>query len=123
MPPRGHARPRRARPGTWPRYPVARRPERSRRGRDRSRPGNTISRTVIPAPLTRLRPLERKGERPVPLDPQIQAMRDQRERDNVPPLYAMSLAGARAADLASIQETGGEPEPVYEVADLKITGP
>jgi acetyl esterase len=59
----------------------------------------------------------------VPLDPQIQAMRDQRERDNVPPLYAMSLADARAADLASIQETGGEPEPVYEVADLKITGP
>ena len=50
-------------------------------------------------------------------------MRDQRERDNVPPLYAMSLADARAADLASIQESGGEPEPVYEVADLKITGP
>jgi acetyl esterase len=71
----------------------------------------------------RLRPLERKGEQPVPLDPQIQAMRDQRERDNVPPLYAMSLADARAADLASIQETGGEPEPVYEITDLKITGP
>jgi acetyl esterase len=71
----------------------------------------------------RLRPLERKGEPSVPLDPQIQAMRDQRERDNVPPLYAMSLADARAADLASIQETGGEPEPVYEIADLKITGP
>jgi acetyl esterase len=59
----------------------------------------------------------------VPLDPQLQAMRDQRERDNVPPLYAMSLADARAADLASIQAGGGAPEPVYEVADLTIAGP
>jgi len=59
----------------------------------------------------------------VPLDPQIQAIRDQRERDNVPPLYAMSLTEARAADLASIREGGGEPEPVHEVANLKITGP
>ena len=50
-------------------------------------------------------------------------MRDQRELDDVPPLYAMSLADARAADLASIQAAGGEPEPVYEVAELKITGP
>ena len=33
-------------------------------------------------------------------------MRDQRERDDVPPLYAMSLADARAADLASIRATG-----------------
>jgi len=61
--------------------------------------------------------------RAVPLDPQMQAIRDQRERDNVPPLYAMSLTDARAADLASIQESGGEPEPVYEVAELTITGP
>lgn len=59
----------------------------------------------------------------MPLDPQLQAMRDQRERDNVPPLYTMSLADARAADLASIRESGGVPEPVYEVANLKITGP
>src|SRR5580700_6485241 len=50
-------------------------------------------------------------------------MRDQRERDNVPPLYAMSLADARAADLASIQASGGEPEPVTEVTDLTIAGP
>jgi acetyl esterase len=61
--------------------------------------------------------------RAVPLDPQLQAMRDQRERDNVPPLYAMSLADARAADLASIQASGGEPEPVGEVTDLTIAGP
>jgi len=59
----------------------------------------------------------------VPLDPQMQAVRDQRERDHVPPLYAMSLADARAADLASILQSGGEPEPVYEVADLTISGP
>ena len=30
----------------------------------------------------------------VPLDPQLQAMRDQRERAGVPPLYSMSLAAA-----------------------------
>ncbi len=57
------------------------------------------------------------------LDPQVQAMRDQRERGNVPPLYSMSLAAARAADLASIRDSGGEPAPVHEVTDLTITGP
>jgi len=50
-------------------------------------------------------------------------MRDQRERDNVPPLYAMSLADARAADLASIRAGGGEPEPVDEVDDVSMAGP
>ena len=59
----------------------------------------------------------------MPLDPQLQAMRDQRERDNVPPLYEMSLADARAADLASIRATGGEPEPVHEITNLTISGP
>jgi acetyl esterase/lipase len=61
--------------------------------------------------------------RAVPLDPQLQAMRDQRERDNVPPLYAMSLTEARDADLASIRASGGEPEPVHEVTNLMIPGP
>src|SRR5579863_2711802 len=59
----------------------------------------------------------------VPLDPQLQAMRDQRERDNVPPLYSMSLAAARTADLTSIRDSGGEPEPVHEVTSLRIPGP
>jgi acetyl esterase len=59
----------------------------------------------------------------VPLDPQLQAMRDQRERDHVPPLYEMSLAAARTADLASIRASGGDPEPVHEVTDLTIPGP
>ena len=59
----------------------------------------------------------------MPLDPQLQAMRDQRERASVPPLYSMSLAAARAADLASVRAGGGEPEPVHEVAGLTIPGP
>ncbi len=59
----------------------------------------------------------------MPLDPQLQAMRDQRERDDVAPLYTMSLAEARAADLASIRAGGGDPEPVHEVVDLVIPGP
>jgi acetyl esterase len=59
----------------------------------------------------------------LPLDPQLQAMRDQRERDNVAPLYTMTLADARAADLASIQAGGGDPLPVHEVVDLVIPGP
>ena len=59
----------------------------------------------------------------MPLDPQLQAMRDQRERDHVPPLYDMSLTEARAADLASIRAGGGDPEPVHEVTNLTITGP
>ncbi len=50
-------------------------------------------------------------------------MRDQREREHVPPLYEMSLAEARAADLASIRAGGGEPEAVHEVTDLTIPGP
>jgi acetyl esterase/lipase len=59
----------------------------------------------------------------VPLDPQLQAMRDQREHENVPPLYTMSLTEARAADLASVRASGGEPEPVHEVTNLTIPGP
>lgn len=59
----------------------------------------------------------------MPLDPQLQAMRDQREHDDAAPLYTMTLAEARAADLASIQASGGEPEPVHEVVDLEISGP
>jgi acetyl esterase len=59
----------------------------------------------------------------MPLDPQLQAMRDQRERDGVPPLYSMTLEAARAADLASIKAGGGTPEPVEDVTDHWITGP
>jgi acetyl esterase len=59
----------------------------------------------------------------MPLDPQIQAMREQRVRDNVPPLYTLSLEQARAADLASIRACGGDPEPVHEVHDSALPGP
>jgi acetyl esterase len=57
------------------------------------------------------------------LDPQIEAMREQRRRDGVPQLYTLSLAEARAADLASIRAGGGDPEPVHEVRDSHVPGP
>jgi acetyl esterase len=59
----------------------------------------------------------------MPLDPQIQAMRERRARDNVAQLYTLTLEQARAADLASIQEAGGEPEQVYQVVDRHLSGP
>ncbi|MER7003880.1 alpha/beta hydrolase [Dactylosporangium sp. NPDC000555] len=59
----------------------------------------------------------------MPLDPQVQAMRDRKERDLVAPLYTMSLEAARAADLASIQAAGGSPEKVHEVTDHWLPGP
>jgi acetyl esterase/lipase len=59
----------------------------------------------------------------VPLDPQVQAMRDRRVSDNAPQLYALSLEEARAADLASIQAASGDPEHVASVEDRVISGP
>ncbi len=59
----------------------------------------------------------------MPLDPQVAAMRAQRVADDVPPLYAMTLAEARAADLAAIQAAGGDPEPVASVRDTTFAGP
>ncbi|GGM09668.1 alpha/beta hydrolase [Dactylosporangium sucinum] len=59
----------------------------------------------------------------MPLDPQLQAIRDQKERDGVAPLYTMSLEAARAADLASIQASGGAPEPVHSVSEHTLAGP
>ncbi|GAA1512923.1 alpha/beta hydrolase [Dactylosporangium maewongense] len=59
----------------------------------------------------------------MPLDPQLQAMRDRRERDGATPLYKMTLEDARADDLASIKAGGGDPEPVHEVTDHWIDGP
>jgi acetyl esterase len=54
----------------------------------------------------------------MPLDPQVEAMRAQREADNVPQLYTQTLAEARAADLASIQAAGGSLEHVHHVEDV-----
>jgi acetyl esterase len=54
----------------------------------------------------------------MPLDPQVEAMRAEREANQVPQLYTQTLAEARAADLASIQAAGGNAEPVHTVRDL-----
>jgi acetyl esterase len=57
------------------------------------------------------------------LHPQIEAMREARMRSGAPQLYTLSVAQARAADLASIRAGGGDPEPVFEVVDRTIPGP
>jgi acetyl esterase len=54
----------------------------------------------------------------MPLDPQVEAMRAERESHQVPQLYTQTLAEAREADLASIRATGGEVEPVHSVEDV-----
>jgi acetyl esterase len=59
----------------------------------------------------------------MPLHPHVQAMVEQRIRDGVPPLYTLTLAQARAADLADIQAAAGNPEPVHEVVDTTLPGP
>jgi len=56
----------------------------------------------------------------VPLDPQVQAMCERSREAGTRPLYTMSLAEARAADLAAIQAASGGGEPVYEVTDLTV---
>ncbi len=54
----------------------------------------------------------------MPLDPQVEAMRAERQARAVPQLYTQTLAEARAADLAAIQAGGGDVEPVHYVEDL-----
>ncbi|MFD3403104.1 alpha/beta hydrolase [Kribbella sp. NPDC058693] len=54
----------------------------------------------------------------MPLDPQVEAMRAEREANDVPQLYTQTLAEAREADLASIRAAGGEVEPVHHVEDI-----
>lgn len=60
----------------------------------------------------------------MPLDPQVRAMREQRAVSNTGrPLYAMTIEEARAEDLRSIREGGGDPEPVASVVDGTVPGP
>jgi acetyl esterase len=59
----------------------------------------------------------------MPLDPQVQQLRDGKERDKVDPVYAMSLEAARAADLASVRAAGGSPERMHEVVEHWLPGP
>ena len=58
----------------------------------------------------------------MPLDPQVQAMREQRRRGRVPPLYTLTVEQAREADLAAIRAAAGAPEPVREVVDRVLPG-
>jgi acetyl esterase len=58
----------------------------------------------------------------MPFDPQVQAIRDRLERDQVPNLYTLSIADARAADLRSTQAGAGRGEPVASVADRTVPG-
>jgi acetyl esterase len=60
---------------------------------------------------------------PMPLDPQVMAMRAELAKADARPLYTMTLAQARAEDLRSIQEAGGTPEPVADVVDSHLPGP
>jgi acetyl esterase len=59
----------------------------------------------------------------VPLDPQVQAMRERSVQAGAAPLYTLSLEAARAADLAAIQAASGGGEPVHSVVDRTIAGP
>jgi acetyl esterase len=59
----------------------------------------------------------------MPLDPQVQAMRERALASGTPPLYTLSIEEARAADLAAIQAAGGDVEPVHSVVDREVPGP
>ncbi len=59
----------------------------------------------------------------MPLDPKVAAMRAERAARGATPLYEMTLAQARAADLADIRASAGAGEPVHEVTDRTFPGP
>ncbi|WP_395292739.1 alpha/beta hydrolase [Kitasatospora hibisci] len=59
----------------------------------------------------------------MPLHPQAQALRERRARAGTPPLYSLTPAEARAADLADIRASTGTPEPVAAVEEHRIAGP
>jgi acetyl esterase len=50
-------------------------------------------------------------------------MRARRAASDTAPLYTLSLAEARAADLADIRASAGRPEPVAAVEDRTVPGP
>lgn len=58
----------------------------------------------------------------MPLDPYLQAVREQRLREGARPLYELTVAQAREADLAAIKADRGEQVPVGEVRELTVTG-
>lgn len=59
----------------------------------------------------------------MPLHPEVEAMRARRAREGAAPLYTLSLAEARAADLADIRAAVGSGEPVAEVTEHSAPGP
>jgi acetyl esterase len=59
----------------------------------------------------------------MPLHPQLQAQRAHRAAEGTPPLYELTLAQARAADLAAIRAGAGTGERVHQLAEETIPGP
>jgi acetyl esterase/lipase len=59
----------------------------------------------------------------MPLHPEAAAARARRAAEGTRPLYSLSLAEARAADLADIQAGAGAGEPVDSVGEQTIPGP
>ncbi len=57
------------------------------------------------------------------LHPQVRAIRDRLEADQVPSLFTLPIEEARARDVRSALTTAGTLEPVAEVRDLVIPGP
>jgi acetyl esterase len=55
--------------------------------------------------------------------PQVQAIREQRELDQVPKLYTLSIGDAREADVKGTVAGAGQVVPVAEVAEREIPGP
>jgi acetyl esterase len=59
----------------------------------------------------------------MPLDPQVQAIRDRLDRDPAPSLYTLSIEEAREQDVKSTVAGAGQPVPVAEVVNREIPGP
>jgi acetyl esterase len=59
----------------------------------------------------------------MPFHPQVQAIRDQLERDRVPPLYTLTIEEARERDVKSTVAGAGEPVPVAGLVNRGIPGP
>jgi acetyl esterase len=59
----------------------------------------------------------------MPFHPQVQAIRDRLERDQVPNLYTLSIEDAREADVKSTVAGAGQAVPVAEVSEREIPGP
>src|SRR5262249_42953900 len=79
--------------------------------------------------IPRERPTSRTASDParqevlVPFHPQVQAIHDRLEEENVPNLYTLPIEQARAVDVRGAIATAGDLEAVHEVRDLTIPGP